>query len=174
MSFFKKFKDALFDHVIIRHADPACIYSPLGGTIIPLQEIGDGVFSEGILGSGCGINPLDGKIFAPFDGEVVQIAETKHALGLKSDAGIELLVHVGLDTVSMHGAGFRPLVKLGDRIRCGELLMEFSIPEIKAAGHSITTVVVVTNSDEYSEITLCAADQVTRLEKLLQVKGESQ
>jgi len=167
MSFFKRF---LFDIAINSQTDPTCVYSPLGGTIIPLQEIGDGVFSEGILGNGCGIKPLDSRIFAPFDGEVIQVAETKHALGLKSNAGIELLVHVGLDTVAMHGAGFRPLVKLGDKIRFGQLLMEFSISKIKAAEHPVTTIVVVTNSDEYSEITLCAANKITRLDKLLQIK----
>jgi len=70
----------------------------------------------------------------------------------------------------MHGAGFRPLVKLGDKIRFGQLLMEFSISKIKAAEHPVTTIVVVTNSDEYSEITLCAANKITRLDKLLQIK----
>ena len=173
MSFLKRFKDALFDNTIISQTNPACVYSPLEGTIIPLEEIGDGVFSEGILGKGCGIKPSEGRIYAPFDGEVIQVAETKHAFGLKSNAGIELLVHVGLDTVAMHGAGFRPLVRLGDKVRYGQLLMEFSISEIKAAEHPITTVVVVTNSNEYSEIALCALGKVTRLDKLLQVKERS-
>lgn len=154
---------------IIIETDPTCIYSPLQGRAISLREIGDGVFSEEILGQGCGIIPSDGLIIAPFDGEVVQLAETKHAIGLVSSSGIELLIHVGLDTVDMNGNGYKLSVRVGDKVKCGQNLMSFSIVEIEKAGHSAITAVVVTNSEQYQKVSLISPGLVARSQILLQV-----
>ncbi|WP_099467107.1 PTS sugar transporter subunit IIA [Konateibacter massiliensis] len=154
---------------IAENTEKNCIYAPIEGEIIPLAEIADGVFSEGILGNGCGIKPAEGKMYAPFDGEVIQVADTKHAIGLLGKDGIELLIHVGMDTVSMNGKGFSPLVKTGDKVKCGQLMMDFSISDIKDAGFVTTTAVVVTNSDNYEKIETEKLGQVQKLEKIIKV-----
>lgn len=87
------------------------IYSPLKGTVIPLKEIPDPVFAEGILGFGCGIQPTSEMVYAPFDGAIVQVSDTKHAVGLRSADGTEVLIHVGMDTVEMNGNGFTTFVR---------------------------------------------------------------
>ena len=122
------------------------------GEVIPLKEINDGVFSEEMLGKGCAMKPTDGKLYAPFDGEILLITETKHAIALKSCDGIELLIHIGMDTVKMNGKGFNPLVKAGDKVKCGQSLMTFSISDIEKAGYVTTTAIIVTNSDQYTDI----------------------
>lgn len=128
------------------------IYMPIDGKVIPLQAIADGVFSEEILGKGAGIEPYEGVVYAPFDGKIVQIADTKHAIGLESKNGIELLIHVGMDTVEMKGEGFSILVQEGDSVVRGQKLMTFSMEAIINAGHRTTTAVVVTNSQQYGSI----------------------
>jgi len=169
MGFFDKLKSKAAHETILYETDRTCVYCPIKGEIIPLKAIADGVFSEEILGKGCGINPSEGKVVAPFDGEIVQVARTQHALGLKSNSGIELLIHIGMDTTKMNGAGFKPMVKIGDKVKCGQMLMTFSIPEIEAAGYPTTTAVVVTNTDDYSDVTLLGTGFKNWSEKLLQV-----
>jgi PTS system beta-glucosides-specific IIC component len=122
------------------------LYAPLYGKVITLKEIEDGVFSEGELGKGCGMKPSKGELHSPFDGEVMVIAKTNHAIALKNENGMEILIHVGLDTVKLKGQGFQPLVKVGDKVKAGQLLMKFSISEIEAAGYSPTTAIIITNS----------------------------
>ncbi len=146
------------------------IYMPMEGEVIPLEEINDGVFSAEILGKGCGVKPLEGKVYAPFDAEVVQVADTKHAIGLLSNDGIELLIHVGMDTVAMNGAGFEPLVKTGDKVKCGQLMMNFSMDEIKKAGYVTTTALVITNTDNFKSIETIKLGQMAKLDKVLHVK----
>lgn len=125
----------------------ATLYAPLCGEVITLKEIGDGVFSEGELGKGCGMIPSTGELFSPFNGEVVVIAKTNHAIALKNEQGTELLIHVGLDTVKLKGQGFEPLVNVGDKVKTGQLLMKFSISDIEAAGYSPTTAIIITNTN---------------------------
>lgn len=169
MGLFDKFKSKFQDQSILMETDPSCVYVPVKGEIIPLAEIGDGVFSKEILGKGCGIRPSDEKVFAPFDGKVSQIAQTKHAIGLVSNSGIEVLIHIGMDTVEMNGVGFKPVVHVGDEVRCGQLLMTYSISAIEAAGHSSTTAVVVANSDQYTDVQILGAGSKQVSEKLIQV-----
>ena len=164
-SFFKKNER----EEIIDTTDKKTVYAPAEGDIIPLEEIEDAMFAQGLLGKGCGINPTVGKILAPFEGEVVVLSSTKHALGLKSVDGIELLIHIGIDTVKMNGQGFNALVKVGDSFKCGQNLMTFSIPEIKKSGYSTTIAVVVTNTDAYEKIELVKQGTSKRLEKMLKV-----
>lgn len=126
-------------------AAPGDIKAPLSGRIIPLEEIPDQVFSQGVLGEGVGIEPTDNVVLAPADGEVSTVMEDSgHACGLLLDNGVELLIHVGMDTVSMGGDGFQLHVKEGDRVRLGDKLITFDPEKIRQAGHPITTAFVVT------------------------------
>lgn len=146
------------------------IFAPLSGTAIPLEEIGDGVFSEGVLGQGCGIKPDAEMVAAPFDGTVTQVADTKHAIGLEGVGGVELLIHVGMDTVEMNGKGFQALVKVGDQVKRGQTLMTFSRQAIAEAGFADTTAIVVTNTDSCESVSLLKTGTVSAGEELLQVK----
>ncbi|ETA79741.1 PTS sugar transporter subunit IIA [Youngiibacter fragilis] len=128
------------------------VYAPVAGELISLADFPDETFSEGILGQGCGIRPSEELVKAPFDGEVVALLKSYHALGLRSNNGIELLIHVGVDTVTMEGRGFTPFVKIGDKIAMGQDLLRFSMSEIHAAGFDASVAVVVTNSDAFKTI----------------------
>ena len=124
------------------------LYAPVAGKYIPLKEINDGVFSEGMLGQGCGIIPEGTVIISPVNGEVISVAESLHAVGIKSDDGAEILIHIGLDTVAMKGKGFKPLVKEGDRVKAGQKVLSFDIGAIIAAGHPTTSALIITNTDD--------------------------
>lgn len=169
MSIFKKLINKVQDKTIIEETEKGCIYAPIEGEVIPLEEIHDGVFSEEMLGKGCGIKPSVGKIYAPFDGEVILIANTKHAIALKSSDGIELLIHVGMDTVKMNGKGLNPVVKVGERVKCGQLIMEFSISDIENAGYVTTTAIIVTNSQGYANVEVMTQGVTKKSEKIIQV-----
>ncbi len=128
------------------------VFASVAGKLVPLQEVPDETFAEGILGKGAAILPREGKVYAPFDGEVETIAESKHALGLLSADGIELLIHVGLETVGLNGKFFDCRVKAGQTFRRGELLLEFDLQGIAAAGYNTITPVIVTNADDFSAV----------------------
>ena len=150
--------------------EPGMLYLPIEGEVISLAEIGDGVFSEGILGQGCGIRPTDETVYAPVTGTITQIADTKHAVGLASDDGVEVLIHVGMDTVDMNGDGFTVLVKNGQKIKCGQPMVKFSASKIKAAGHPTTTAFVVTNTDDLSSVTVLHTGSTKKLTPVIQAK----
>lgn len=145
------------------------VYTPVEGAVISLEEIGDGVFSAGMLGKGCGIRPEGEQIYAPFDGKIITVADTKHAVGLESDAGIEILIHVGIDTVEMNGNGFEPLVKEGQSVKAGEPLLNFSKKKIQEAGYDTVISVIITNSDDYSDVKIISINEKKVGEPLLQV-----
>ena len=128
------------------------IKSPMNGTVIPLSEVPDAVFSSEMLGKGFGVEPSEGKAYAPVDGEVTTVFDTKHAIGLMSKHGVELLIHIGMDTVKLNGKGFDVKVKTGDQVKAGDLLAEFDMDLIKGEGYPVTTAVVVTNTDDCEEI----------------------
>ena len=132
-------------------SEPKTVYVPIQGRIMPLQEIGDGVFSEGVLGPGCGIEPEDETVYAPFTGTITQVTDTKHAVGLQSADGMDLLIHVGMDTVEMNGKGFTCYVKVGEKVQRGQKLMSFAIADIKAAGHPATTAIILCNADDVGQ-----------------------
>ena len=137
--------------VVIRCEDGE-VHAPAYGQIIPRQEIPDATFAEGVLGEGIGIQPEVGLVVAPFDGEIASVAETGHAIGLEGPGDMELLIHVGVDTVQMKGKGFHPLVKEGDTVTAGQKLLEFDRDEIAKAGYPDTVVVLLTNSDDYEQV----------------------
>lgn len=145
------------------------INSPVAGTVVPLSEVADATFSSEVLGKGVAIIPTEGKVISPFDGEILSIFTTNHAVGLKSDDGVELLIHVGLDTVQLQGQGFKAYVKNGDRVKKGQLLTEFDIEFIKSKGFDPTTVVVVTNTEEYQDVIPASSNAVSFQNNLLAV-----
>ena len=113
------------------------------------------------MGNGIAIEPTDNKVYAPFDGEIEFIAESKHAIGLKSEDGVELLIHVGMDTVQMDGKGFDVKVKANEKVKAGELLLEFDKEAIQKAGYSLITPVVITNSFEFEQKELCLDEDIS-------------
>ena len=131
---------------VIRCAAGA-VLQPTKGKVIAREAIPDETFAAGILGDGVGIEPEEGVVAAPFDGEITSVAESKHAIGLESN-GMEVLIHVGVDTVAMNGDGFTPAVKEGDKVKAGQKILTFDRAKIKAAGHPDTVVVLLTNSDD--------------------------
>lgn len=128
------------------------IYSPLNGKLIKLYEVNDPTFSEGILGKGVAVIPTDGNLYAPFDGTVAFVANTKHALSLTSANETELLIHVGLDTVKLDGKGYDVKVNNGDTFKKGDLLMTIDLELIKSEGYDIVTPVIVCNPDAYKDV----------------------
>lgn len=144
--------------------------SPVNGTVIPMEQIPDETFAAGVLGQGVGVQPKEGAVCAPFTGTVSQVADTGHAIGLTSDDGMELLIHVGVDTVDMNGKGFSPKVKVGDDVQAGQLLMTFDRKAIKAAGHPDVVVVMLTNADEYPNVKLAPAGETRVGSEILRVK----
>ena len=173
MGFFKKLlggteKDNMQSAPFVE-TEKNTVYSPLDGTVITLKEIGDGVFSEGILGQGCGIRPDSETVTAPVDGKIIQVADTKHAIGIESREGLEILIHVGLDTVAMNGNGFTVHVKEGQEVKCGQKLLTFNKKAIADAGYPDTTAVLITNSADYTDVALCITGQVKSTDKLLKI-----
>ena len=125
---------------------------PTPGKVIPYTDIPDPTFASGALGQGVGVEPEEGVVYAPMDGEISSVADSKHAIGITGDNDQELLIHVGVDTVEMKGDGFNTLVAEGDMVKKGQKIMEFSLQKIKEAGHPDTVVVLLTNSDDYEDV----------------------
>ena len=145
------------------------VASPLAGTVVPLGEVKDESFAQGMLGPGIGIEPADGLVVAPFDGTVTVAFPTGHAYGLKSASGVQVLIHVGMDTVKLEGKGFTPRVAKGDVVRRGDVLAEVDLDVIREAGYDTITPVVVTNKKKLGEITPVASGQIQRGDALLDV-----
>lgn len=126
---------------------PSTVCSPLQGKVIPLTEVKDEVFATGVLGEGVGIIPEKGELYAPADGTIDTVFDSMHAISMVTDSGVELLMHVGMDTVKLEGKGYTALVKNGEKVKMGQLLLKFDMEAIQAAGYDLTTPVVVTNGD---------------------------
>ena len=133
------------------------IIAPAIGQVISREEIPDATFASGVLGDGVGINPSEGVIFAPYDGTVSSVADSKHAIGITGPGDMEILIHVGVDTVAMNGDGFAPTVAEGDTVKAGQVIMTFDRAKIAKANHPDTVVVLLTNSDDYNTVN-CGAD----------------
>lgn len=126
--------------------------APAKGKAVPLSEVNDPTFADGLLGKGAAVIPSEGKIYAPADGTVGMMFETKHAVSLSTEYGAEILVHVGLDTVELKGKYYEGHVKAGDKVKAGDLLISFDIDQVKAAGYDVITPVLVCNTDDYSAV----------------------
>lgn len=128
------------------------VSSPLAGEMIELSQVNDATFASGVIGKGAAIIPTVGKIVAPFDGVVDAFFDTGHAIGLKSNEGIEMLIHVGIDTVNLGGKYFNPKILQGDKVKAGDILLEFDIKGIISEGYEVVTPVIITNSDSYMDV----------------------
>ena len=143
--------------------------SPMVGEVVSLEKVNDKTFAGELLGKGFAIIPSQGEVVAPFDGTVDVFFETGHAIGLKSEMGIELLIHVGLETVNLNGKYFTPQVTVGDTVKKGDLLLTFDLEAISAAGYDTTTPIVVTNSNDFMEISVEKEANITELEEVLSI-----
>ena len=141
------------------------ITAPLTGRIFSLENVPDPVFSQKMMGEGFAIEPTNGEVVAPIDGEIVQLFHTKHAIGLKTENGAEIIIHVGLETVAMEGEGFTAHVKEGSKVKKGDKLLTVDLEKIREKAKSTVTPVVVTNSADSKKISLVATDSV--------IKGET-
>ena len=146
------------------------IKSPISGKVIELEKVNDPVFSSGAMGKGIAIEPMDNKVYAPFNGTIEFIAETKHAIGLLSEDGVEVLIHVGMDTVKMQGRGFNVKTSVNSKIKAGDLLLEFDRYAIEKEGYSLITPVVITNADNYEDNVLCINEEVKNGREIINLK----
>ena len=145
------------------------VASPLTGSVIALSDVKDEVFSSEAMGKGVAIEPGEGKVTAPFDGKIVSLLDSHHAVGIEGNNQVEMLIHVGMDTVKLEGKYFTPHVKEGDIVKKGDLLIEFDIQGIKNAGYPVTTPVVVTNADEFEEVVPAVSGNVKAGDELLKL-----
>lgn len=129
------------------------VYAPMSGEVVPIQQVNDDTFRNELLGKGIAICPTDGNVFAPMDGKIELLFDTLHAFSMTSTQGVELLVHIGLDTVALKGKFYKAYKKTGDEVTKGDLILSVDLKAAKAAGYDMITPVVLLNSDEYSKIT---------------------
>lgn len=146
------------------------VESPVDGEVMELSELADAAFSSGLLGSGVAVRPSSGVVVSPVDGTLTTLFPTLHALGITADSGAEILIHVGLETVNLGGRGFRALVRQGERVRCGQRLLEVDLDALRDAGYCTDIPVIVTNSDDFSEVAREAGGSVRHGDALLRVR----
>lgn len=145
------------------------ISAPIKGNVVALADVKDEAFSSESMGKGIAIEPEEGKVYAPADGVISTFFPTGHAIGITTDLGAEILIHVGMDTVEMNGDGFEPQKSQGDKVKKGDLLLKFNIDKIKAARHPVTTPVIITNSDDYADVIPTNAPKVDSGDELIQI-----
>ncbi|KHT43052.1 beta-glucoside-specific PTS transporter subunit IIABC [Pectobacterium brasiliense] len=153
------------------HAEQQAIMSPLSGKLVALNDVNDDVFSQGLLGQGVAIIPDKGEVVAPVSGEIITFLESKHAVGIRTDNGLELLIHVGLDTVNLNGKHFTGHIKPGDRVSAGDRLISFDLHEIMRLGYDPITPVVIINSDDYASVVCTAPQPIAPLDTIIKVNA---
>lgn len=146
------------------------LFAPVAGNVIRREEIPDETFASGVLGDGVGIEPETGEVVAPFDGEISSVTDTYHAVGITGQGEMEVLIHVGVDTVNMKGDGFELFVREGEKVKAGQRLMVFDMEKIRAAGYCTTTAVLLTNSDDFSGFRVVKMGRTEQMEKLFMVE----
>ena len=145
------------------------LYAPLNGRAVPITDVPDPTFAEGLLGDGIAIIPTDGRVCAPTDGTIETIFDTGHAVCMKSNTGVEILIHVGLETVGLNGGPFRIHCKNGDSVRRGQLLIEADLGAIQAAGLPIITPMVICNTDAYTTFNTHVGKDVTNADVVIEL-----
>ncbi|WDV45942.1 PTS glucose transporter subunit IIA [Clostridiaceae bacterium M8S5] len=128
------------------------LLSPIEGNVIDIENVEDEVFSQKMLGDGVAIDPLDNKVVSPCDGEILQVFPTKHAVGIKSNDGLEILIHIGIDTVNLKGQGFESFVKQGDVVKAGDILMQLDVEYLRKNAKSLVSPVIITNGEIVKDI----------------------
>lgn len=146
------------------------LYSHMNGTAVKLEDVEDEVFSQKILGEGAAVEPSEGKLYAPCDGKIDSVFDTKHAVNMVSDDGVEILLHIGIDTVKLGGQYFEAHVSDGQEVKKGELLISFDIDKIKAAGYKVTTPLIIGNTDDYASVEPVAQNSVSAGDMILKIK----
>lgn len=146
------------------------LYAPIKGKAIELSEVNDGVFSEGMLGKGIGIEPEEGRAVSPVNGTVSVVFDTKHAIGITSDEGVEVLIHIGLDTVQLNGQYYTTHVKVGDKVNVGDLLVEFDKEKIQEAGYRTVTPIIISNTDAFKDVKVLAKGQIEEKAEMIRVE----
>jgi len=149
--------------------NPNHIYAPLEGEAVSITEVPDPTFAEGMLGNGIAIKPTSGKVCSPVNGTVDMMFDTGHAVSLVSESGIEILIHVGLETVSLEGKPFKVHVKNGDKVKKGDVLMEADLEAIQAAGLPTITPVLVCNTDDYTTFNVTTGKAVTNADVVIEL-----
>jgi len=167
---FYKTNDQQVENKEVTKLEEETILSPIKGEVKPIEESSDAAFASGALGKGVVILPEEGKVYAPVTGTVTVLFPSLHAIGITSDAGVELLIHIGINTVQLNGEGFTAHIKQGDQIKQGQLLVEFDMNKIKEAGYSLETPVLVTNYADVKEVKNTSASFVQLQETLIEVK----
>lgn len=158
---------------ITKQAGSLYVLSPVEGKLVDIESVNDKIFATNVLGRGIAIIPEKGRVYAPFDGTVTSIIKTNHALGIKSVDGIELMIHIGLDTTELEGKYFTAHIKEGDAVSAGDLLLEFDTDAIRMAGFDLVTPVIIVNPHDYSEITLAANKKVVNGTPIISLKPET-
>ena len=149
----------------------AVLAAHMDGTVVPMAEVQDEAFSACVLGDGVAIEPSDGRLYAPADGVVDNLFDTHHAIGLVTDDGTEILLHIGINTVELKGQHFTAHVQVDQRVRKGDLLISFDMEAIRAAGYLLTTPMIVCNTEDYQSVLPAAQGQIRAGSPLLEVKG---
>ena len=147
--------------------DDNWLYAPLSGEVVPLEEVHDAVFSQKVMGDGIGIEPVNNILYSPVNGTVSMIFPTGHALGIDADNGARIIIHIGIDTVELHGKGFDVLVSKGDRVKTGEALVKVDFKQIKEK-YEITTMIIIENSGEY-HLSFSERKKINAGEKLIEM-----
>lgn len=147
------------------------VFSPITGEVKPLSEVPDPAFSEEIMGKGFAIQPTEGRVVSPINGTVFSLSKSGHAIGLVSDTGAEMLIHIGIDTVKLKGQFFSPKVQAGTKVSVGDVLMEFDREEIEKAGYTTITPVIITNMHQYASIESAGRTTVKEQELLFTAKA---
>ena len=168
MGFFDFLKGKETEAAPIAVQYPAILGAVAKGEFVTMSHIPDEVFSTGVLGICCGIDPAEGKVYAPINGKISQLTDTLHAIGI-SAGDMEILIHVGVDTVDMNGDGFSNVVKLNQTVKKGDLLLTMDLEKIRVAGHPATVIMAVTNSDEFASVEEIASSAVQPGEGVLRV-----
>lgn len=153
-----------------KETQPTDLYSPLNGQIVPLDQVEDEAFSAKVLGEGVAVEPSEGKLYAPCDGKVEMVFDTKHAVSLVSASGCEILLHIGIDTVKLNGKYFTAHVSGGQEVRKGDLLISFDMKGIQSAGYKTTTPMIVCNTEQYTSVKVTASGRISAGQKVLEVR----
>ena len=161
-----------FDKLFSQKEEPKAnqIFAPINGQVVDIAEVPDPTFSEKLMGNGIAIIPADGMVYAPCDGTIDTMFHTGHAVSMTSNTGVELLIHVGLETVNLEGKPFKIYVKNGEKVKQGQLMIEADLDMIKAAGLNTITPVIICNSDDYSSFNATIGQAVTKADVVINLE----
>lgn len=154
-------------------SEPGTVYAPIAGEVVAMADIPDETFASGVLGQGVGINASDNTVYAPYSGVISSVADSRHAVGITSADGMEILIHVGVDTVDMNGKGFTVNVKEGETVTTGQKLLTFDSKAIRAAGHPDIVVVLLTNAEDFEKVELPPAGKISKGDEMFYASGRA-